>query len=207
MIELDNPLIIEYIEPATDTKNRPTIKMYSGMLKHAALILSRPAMLMMVGIDHTTLSPGKTPTAFFARWEWSENEKSTGNRYQNVTELFKPNLPALTAGSPTPATSDPESANLLRQVLAGLLEIREMLIADGHAAAAGSVFDYFYADGEPATIPEEKTAFNDYRRANDEKAPASRDALREWWKAKKASPPPATKPATRTGRPLQAQMN
>ena len=189
MIELENPLIIEYIEPATDTKNRPTIKMYSGMLKHAALILSRPAMLMMVGIDHTTLSPGKTPTAFFARWEWSENEKSTGNRYQNVTELFKPNLPALTAGSPPPATSDPEALARIEAKIDRLLA----LVQSDQPSPAEPVFDYFYEDGTQATIPEEKTAFNEYRRANAEKVPASVDALRQWVRMKNRT----------TQRPLQ----
>ncbi len=189
MIELENPLIIEYIEPATDTKNRPTIKMYSGMLKHAALILSRPAMLMMVGIDHTTLSPGKTPTAFFARWEWSENEKSTGNRYQNVTELFKPNLPALTAGSPPPATSDPEA---LAGIAAQLDRIERKL--DAIRAASGSPFDYFYGNGEEAMIPEEKTAFVDYRRNHAEAVPANREALRQWVRMKNRTTRPHLSP-------------
>ncbi len=199
MITLENPLLIEAIEPGTDTNGKPVIKLWHGNLKHAALIARSPSILLSAGIDPGTLKPGKTPVLLLAHWQDSTRTNANGNPHKDVIKLE--NL------APVPATSGTETANLLRQVLAELLEIREMLIADGHAAAAGSVFDYFYADGEPATIPEEKTAFNDYRRANDEKAPASRDALREWWKAKKASPPPATKPATRTGRPLQAQMN
>lgn len=195
MITLQNPLLIEAIEPGTDTNGKPVIKLWHGNLKHAALIARSPSILLSAGIDPGTLKPGKTPVLLLAHWQDSTRTNANGNPHKDVIKLE--NL----------APSGTESANLLRQVLAGLLEIREMLIADGHAAADTSVFDYFYKDGDIATIPEEKTAFNNYRRANDEKAPASRDALREWWKAKKASPPPATKPATRTGRPLQAQMN
>ena len=194
MITLENPLLIEAIEPGTDTNGKPVIKLWHGNLRHAALIARSPSILLSAGIDPEGLKPGKTPVLLLAHWQDSDRTNTNGNPHKNVIKLE--NL------APAPAASDSETAELLRQVLIRLGRLESLITGQ-----TVNPFDYLYADGEQATIPEEKTAFNDYRRANDEKAPASRDALREWVKAKKASPPPAAKPATRTGRPLQAQMN
>ena len=170
MIELANPLLIEYIEPAQDTKNRPIIKLWHGRLNHAALTCA-PVMVAALGKDPATLPPGKTPVAALAHWKWSENTKKTGNRYQDVTHLE--------ALAPTPATSDPEA---LAAVVERLERIERKI--DAIRAAAASPFDYFYDDGEEATIPEEKTAFTDYRRNHAEAVPANREALRQWVRVK-----------------------
>ena len=171
MIELDNPLLIEYIEPAQDTKNRPIIKLWHGRLNHAALTCA-PVMIAALGKDPATLPPGKTPVAALAHWKWSENAKRTGNRYQDVIRLE--------ALAPTPATSDPEA---LAAVVTQLDRIERKL--DAIRAASGSPFDYFYEDkSEEATIPEEIAAFNDFRRAHDGKVPANREALRQWVRVK-----------------------
>ena len=170
MIELDNPLIIEFIEPAQDTKNRPIIKLWHGRLNHAALTCA-PIMIAALGKDPATLPPGKTPVAALAHWKWSENAKRTGNRYQDVIRLE--------SLAPPPATSDPEA---LAGIAAQLDRIERKL--DAIRAASGSPFDYFYGNGEEAMIPEEKTAFVDYRRNHAEAVPANREALRQWVRMK-----------------------
>lgn len=181
MIELDNPLLIEYIEPGTDTKNRPIIKLWHGRLKHPALTCT-PALIAAIGKDPATLPPGKTAVAALAHWKYSDNAKSTGNPYQDVISL--------TPLAPSPAASDPEALARIEAKIDRLLA----LVQSDQTRPAEPVFDYFYEDGTQATIPEEKTAFNEYRRANAEKVPASIDALRQWVKAKKQT----------TGRPIPA---
>lgn len=191
-VEISNPVKIDRLILRPDGK---TVELYSGPLRGHVLKLFNAAELVTVGINPTDLTPGQvTPCLFLAHWQASEKLNQRGNPHRDVIRLE-----SLTP----PAASDSETAALLRQVIAGLAELRQMMIATGQTPPAESVFDYFYESGDMATIPEEKTAFNDFRRANDEKVPASRDALREWVKTKKASPPAARPKAT--GRPLQAQ--
>lgn len=185
MIELDSPLLIEYIEPGTDTKNRQIIKLWHGRLNHPALTCT-PALIAAIGKDPATLPPGKTPVAALAHWKYSENKKKTGNPYHNVTHLEPL--------APSPAASDPEARAEIIQRLDRIETMIRHIAARLPPAAEGTSFDYFYQDGSLATLPDEKTAFNEYRRANAEKVPANVDALREWVKAKKRT----------TGRPIPA---
>lgn len=197
MIELNNPLMINAVEPGTDQSGRAVVKLWHGRLKHAALIAREPELLMTIGIDPTELRRGRNEAYFLAYWKYSQRTNDKGNPHRDVIRLE-----SLTP----PAASDHETAALLRQVIAGLVELRQMMIQAGQTPPAESVFDYFYANGDMATIPEEKTAFNDYRRANAEKVPTSRDALRQWVRERKASPPAEGKPATapqRTGGKIQ----
>lgn len=200
-VEIQNPVKIDRLVLRPDRK---TVELYSGPLRGHVLKLFNAAELVTVGINPADLTPGQvTPCLFLAHWQASEKLNQRGNPHRDLTRL-ESLLPA------SPAASDSETAALLRQVIAGLVELRQMMIQAGQTPPAESVFDYFYANGDMATIQEEKQAFNDYRRANAEKVPTSRDALRQWVRERKASPPteqpttPAARPKA-TGRPLQAQ--
>ncbi len=202
MIELKTPLMINAIEPGADQSGRAVVKLWHGRLKHAALIMREPELLLTIGINPAELRPGRKEAYFLAHWQHSQRTNDKGNPHRDVIRLE-----SLTP----PATSDHETVALLRQVIAGLVELRQMMIAAGHTPPAESIFDYFYKDGDMATIPEEKAAFNDHRRANGGECPDSRAYLRQWVRERKASPPaepPASPLAARpraTGRPLQAQ--
>lgn len=197
-VEIQNPVKIDRLILRPDGK---TVELYSGPLRGHVLKLFNAAELVTVGINPADLTPGQvTPCLFLAHWQLSKKLNQRRNPHRDLTRLesLLPTTP--------PTASDHETAALLRQVIAGLAELRQMMIAAGHTPPAESAFDYFYADGDIATIPEEKTAFNDFRRTNAEKVPASRDALRRWVRERKASPPagkPATPTATRTPGKLQ----
>lgn len=193
-VEIQNPVKIDRLILRPDGK---TVELYSGPLRGHVLKLFNVAELVTVGINPADLTPGQvTPCLFLAHWQPSQTGKlnKRGNVHKDTIRLE-----SLTP----PATSDSEAIELIKLIFVGLVELRQMMIQAGQTPPTESVFDYFYESGDVATIPEEKTAFNDYRRANAEKVPASRDALREWVKARKASPPAARPRAT--GRPLQAQ--
>lgn len=203
-VEIQNPVKIDRLVLRPDGK---TVELYSGPLRGHVLKLFNAAELVTVGINPADLTPGQvTPCLFLAHWQASEKLNQRGNPHRDLTRLesLLPTTP--------PAASDHETAALLRQVIAGLAELRQMMIQAGQTPPAESIFDYFYKDGDMATIPEEKAAFNDHRRANNGECPDSRAYLRQWVRERKASPPaePPARPTAAarpraTGRPLQAQ--
>lgn len=182
MTDIDNPVKCNRVEITRTRKNKPVANLYAPRLEFPVLQLFDLAELVTIGIDPNS-EQKEHAVIFLAHWQEGEKLNSKTNPYRNVTRLEP-----LAALAPTPATSDPEA---LAAVVAQLDRIERKI--DAIRAAAASPFDYFYGDGEEATIPEEKTAFTDYRRAHAEAVPANREALRQWVRMKNRT----------TQRPLQ----
>jgi hypothetical protein len=88
---------------------------------------------------------------------------------------------------PQPVADGPDGKTLILRYLAAPANGRAAQPGTQPAPATGAkIFGYTYGDGTQVNgNPTERATFDEYRRANNEQAPASVEALREWFKNRK----------------------